>query len=307
MVFFNNSGAEAVELAVKVARKYQNKIGNSKKYRVISIEGAFHGRSLAMLAAGRQAKHLDGFGPIVDGFDQVVFGSIDAIEGAITEETAAVIVEPVQGEGGIRPMELGYLRALRELCTDNGVLLIVDEVQSGIGRTGTLFAYERAGIIPDIMALAKGLGGGFPIGACVARDEVGCAMGAGSHGSTFGGNPLATAVGNAVLDVVLANGFLDNVNRMSGIFFKLLDDLVAEYSNVLSEVRGVGLMIGLKCVDPIKNSEFVEELIKENMLAVPAGDNVVRLIPPLIIDETHLNEAINILRLTCKAVGKNKS
>nr|ADI23452.1 ornithine/acetylornithine aminotransferase [uncultured nuHF1 cluster bacterium HF0770_35I22] len=297
-VFFNNSGAEATELSVKVARRFQSSLGFTKRFRTITIEGAFHGRSLAMLAAGKQEKHLKGFGPIVEGFDQVKFGNLTSVERAITDETAAVIVEPIQGEGGVRSMDSSFLKGLRQLCDKTGILLIVDEVQSGVGRTGKLFAYQHAGITPDIMALAKGLGGGFPIGACIARSDIALSMGAGSHGSTFGGNPLATAVADAVLDVILAPGFLENVKRVSSLLFKKLEVLISQNNEVFSEVRGVGLMIGLKCQENVENGVVVNSLMENGLLTVPAGDNVVRLIPPLIIDDEQVSEAINILHET---------
>ena len=305
-VFFNNSGAEAVELAVKVARKFQSKKGEPGRYRVITIEGAFHGRSLAMLAAGRQAKHLDGFGPIVDGFDQVAFGDLNSIENAMTNETAAVIIEPIQGEGGIRPMDFSYIQNLRKICDQNGVLLIVDEVQSGIGRTGKLFAYQHAAVSPDIVSLAKGLGGGFPIGACIARSDVAASMGPGSHGSTFGGNPLATAVAGAVLDVILAPGFLEHVRKISLLFLSKLELLVSKYPMLFSEVRGLGLMIGLKCNENLENGLFVKSLMEKRLLTVPAGENVIRLIPPLTIDEEHVGEAMDALDETSRFFSSEK-
>ena len=286
---------------MKLARKYHSEIGHPERYRSITIEGAFHGRSLAMLAAGRQKKQLHGFGPIVDGFDQVEFGNIDELNRSITSQTAAIMLEPIQGEGGVRLMEKSYLKAVRKLANKHGVLLIVDEVQSGIGRTGKLFAHEHAEIKPDIMALAKGLGGGFPIGACLATNKVAQNMGPGSHGSTFGGNPLATAVGNAVLDIILAEGFLENVNRLSDIFFKNLKGLIEKYPLLFSEVRGAGLMIGLRCKDTVDNGAVVKKLIENGMLAVPAGENVIRLLPPLIIDDSHIDEATKILEVTSEA------
>ena len=306
-VFFNNSGAEAAELSVKLARKYHSELGHPERFRSITISGAFHGRSLAMLAAGRQEKQLKGFGPIVDGFDQVEFGDIDQLNRSITAQTAAIMLEPIQGEGGVRLMDKAYLKAVRELADKHGVLLILDEVQSGIGRTGKLFAYEHAEIKPDIMALAKGLGGGFPIGACLATNKIAQKMGPGSHGSTFGGNPLATAVGNAVLDIILSEGFLENVDRLSGIFFKTLRRLVGKFPTLFSEVRGVGLMIGLKCKNNIDNGVFVNKLIENGMLAVPAGENVIRLLPPLTIDDSHIGEAIDILEVTSRSFVNVKS
>ena len=300
-VFFNNSGAEAVELSVKVARKFQSETGNAERYRIITIEGAFHGRSIAMLAAGRQAKHIEGFGPIVDGFDQVKFGDLVDMRRAIKSDTAAIMFEPIQGEGGIRPLDAAYLRGIRELADEFGLLLIVDEVQSGIGRTGKLFAYQNTEIKPDIMALAKGLGGGFPIGACLATEKIAIQMGAGSHGSTFGGNPMATAVGNAVLDIILEKGFLKNVDELSSMLCEKLENLIEQYPDFFTEVRGVGLMLGLQCSESIENGIVVKRLLNNGLLTVPAADNVIRLIPPLIINKGHIEEAANILEITCNS------
>ncbi len=299
-VFFNNSGGEAVEMACKMARKYHAENGHPERYRVISVEGAFHGRSLAMIAAGRQEKHLKGFGPVTDGFDQVAFGNLNEMRAAITAETAAILVEPVQGEGGIRPMDADYLRALREISDEFGLLLLMDEVQTGIGRTGKLFAHEWSGVTPDVLASAKGLGGGFPIGACLAVQKVSDAMNAGSHGTTFGGNPMASAVGNAVLDVILEDGFLANVERVSKRLVDGLQKLVADNPAVFSEVRGLGLMIGLKCVNEGANGELVKALIANGLLTVPAGDNVVRLLPPLVIEDKHVDEVLSIVDKTVK-------
>lgn len=297
-VFFNNSGSEAVELAVKTARRYHAETGHPERYRVISVEGAFHGRSLAMLAAGRQEKHLQGFGPIVDGFDQVAFGNLNEMRGAITPETAAILVEPIQGEGGIRPMDPAYLRSLREIADEFGLLLLMDEVQSGVGRTGKLFAHEWSGITPDVMALAKGLGGGFPLGACLATERVAATMTAGSHGSTYGGNPLACAVGNAVLDIILEDGFLTSVDKVATKFAGELQKLVSEYPTLFEQVRGQGLMRGLRCVEEGSNGAFVKGMMENGLLAVPAGDNVVRFVPPLIITEDQVGEAMAIIRKT---------
>jgi acetylornithine/N-succinyldiaminopimelate aminotransferase len=292
--FFCNSGAEAIECALKIARKYHDEAGAPDRYRVIGCDSAFHGRTLATIAAGGSEKHRAGFAPDVDGFDHVAFGDLDAAAAAITAETAAILVEPIQGEGGIRPAPAGYLAGLRRLCDDAGVLLIFDEVQCGIGRSGRLFAHEWAGVTPDIMALAKGLGGGFPVGACLATATVAAALTPGSHGSTFGGNPLAMAVANAVLDVVLADGFLARVQETSELLLSGLTALVARYPDLFSEVRGQGLMLGLKCGIP--NRELIARLHAEGLLAVPAGDNVVRLLPPLIITPTHVAEAMTMLQ-----------
>ncbi|MEZ5788721.1 MAG: aspartate aminotransferase family protein [Xanthobacteraceae bacterium] len=293
LVFFCNSGAEAMEGAIKVARKYHAASGHPERYRIITFEGAFHGRTLAMLAAGGQKKYLEGFGPPVEGFDQVPFGDLDAVKRAITPETAAILIEPIQGEGGVRVASGAFLRSLRELCDAQGLLLVFDEVQTGIGRTGAFFAYERAGVAPDVMGIAKGLGGGFPVGAVLATAEAGKGMTAGTHGSTFGGNPLAMAVGNAVLDVVLAPGFLDQVQRKVLLFKQRLAEIKDRHPTVIREIRGEGLLIGLAAAVP--NDKLVTALREEKMLAVGAGDNVVRLLPPLIITEVEIADAMDRL------------
>jgi acetylornithine/N-succinyldiaminopimelate aminotransferase len=289
VVFFTNSGAEALECAIKTARKYHAANGNPERYRLITFEGAFHGRTLATIAAGGQKKYLEGFGPPVEGFDQVPFGDHKAVEAAIGPETAGILVEPIQGEGGVRALPPQCLRGLRELCDKHGILLVLDEVQSGVGRTGKLFAHEWAGIAPDIMAVAKGIGGGFPIGACLATHEAAKGMVAGSHGSTYGGNPLATTVGNAVLDLVTAPGFLENVSHTSLLLTQRLAELKDRFPNIIAGVRGTGLLMGLKMVVP--NTEFVAALREEGLLTVGAGENVIRLIPPLIIGEAEVRVA----------------
>jgi acetylornithine/N-succinyldiaminopimelate aminotransferase len=296
-VFFQNSGTEAIECAIKMARKYQFASGKPERNRIVTFEGAFHGRTLAALAATGNKKYLEGFGPMMPGFDQVAFGDLDAVKKAVTSETAAIIIEPVMGEGGVRVVPHNFLRALRKLCDDNGLLLIFDEVQTGIGRTGDLFAYQHTGVEPDIMALAKALGGGFPIGACLATAEAAKGMTAGTHGSTFGGNQLAMAAANAVLDVVTAKGFLERV-RQNGLLMKQrLAELKDRHSAVIAEVRGEGLLIGLRMVPPA--GEMVDELRNEEMITVAAGDNVVRLLPPLIIDENEIAEAIARIDRAC--------
>jgi acetylornithine/N-succinyldiaminopimelate aminotransferase len=292
-VFFTNSGVEAIECAIKMARRHQYAKGNAARFRTITFEGAFHGRTLAAIAAGGQAKYLEGFGPKTDGFDQVAFGDLRATASAIVPATAAILIEPVQGEGGLRAAEPEFLRGLRRLCDEHRLLLIFDEVQTGVGRTGKLFAYEWAGVTPDIMTIAKGIGGGFPMGACLATEHAASGMTIGSHASTFGGNPLAMAVGNAVLDIVLAPGFLDRVERVANYARQQLAALPFEYPHVFEDVRGQGLMLGLKMNVP--NSEFVGKLRTRHLLAVGAGGNVVRLLPPLIVDENHVREAVQIL------------
>jgi acetylornithine/N-succinyldiaminopimelate aminotransferase len=297
VVFFANSGAEAVECAIKMARKYQYASGKAERYRIITFEGAFHGRTLATIAAGGQAKYLEGFGPPVDGFDQVPLGDIEAVKKAIGPQTAAIMIEPVQGEGGVRSPAPQFIRQLRELCDKNGLLLIFDEVQSGMGRTGELFAYKRTGVTPDIMPLAKALGGGFPIGACLATTEASKGMTPGTHGSTFGGNPLAMAAGNAVLDVMLAPGFLEHVQRMSLLLKQKLAGICDRYPDIVNEVRGEGLLVGLKAVIPA--GDLSNALRDEKLLTVAAGENVVRMLPPLIVSEAEIDEAVKRIEHTC--------
>jgi acetylornithine/N-succinyldiaminopimelate aminotransferase len=289
-VFFTNSGAEALECAIKTARRYHYVNGNPERFRVITFEGAFHGRTLATIAAGGQAKYLEGFGPKVEGFDQVPFGDEAALRAAITEETAAILLEPVQGEGGLRGFPEEFMRLLRKICDDKGLLLILDEVQTGVGRTGKLFAHEWSGITPDIMAVAKGIGGGFPMGACLATAEAAKGMVAGVHGTTYGGNPLAMAVGNAVLDVVLADGFLENVQETALTMKQGLASIIDRFPNVISEVRGRGLLMGIKCVVP--NVNLIQALRDEHLLSVGAGDNVVRILPPLVTTPEEAREAL---------------
>ena len=297
VVFFANSGAEAMECAIKMARKYQSASGKPERFRIITFEGAFHGRTLATLAAGGQKKYLDGFGPVLDGFDQMPFSDLEATKRAIGPETCAILIEPVMGEGGVRVVAPEFLRALRQLCDDNGLLLVFDEVQTGVGRTGDLFAYQHTGVVPDIMALAKALGGGFPLGACLASTEAAKGMTVGTHGSTFGFNPLAMAVGNAVLDVVLAEGFLDHVRRASLVLKQRMAEIKDRYPTVIAEVRGEGLLMGLRAVVPC--GELVDELRAEKMITVAAGDNVVRLLPPLIVSEEEIAEAVRRIERAC--------
>ncbi len=299
-VFFCNSGAEALEGAIKMARKYHAVKGHPERFRIVTFEGAFHGRTLATIAAGGQAKYLEGFGPKVEGFDQVPFGDHEALRAAITDATAGILIEPVQGEGGIRPVPNQCLRGLRELCDEKGILLILDEVQSGVGRTGRFFAHEWAGITPDIMAVAKGIGGGFPLGAVLATQEAAQGMTAGTHGTTFGGNPLAMAVGNAVLDVVLEEGFLAHVEKMGLLMKQRLAELRDRHPRVIAEVRGAGLMLGLKLNVP--NGDFTVAARDARMIVIPAGDNVVRLLPPLTITEAEVGEAFARLDAAATAI-----
>ena len=302
LVFFCNSGAEAMECCIKVARKYQYMSGRPERHRFITFEGAFHGRTLATLAAGGQKKYLEGFGPTVEGFDQVPFADLDAVKKAIGPETAAILIEPIQGEGGVRVVPTPFLRSLRELCDQHGLLLVFDEVQTGIGRTGSFFAYQRCGVAPDVMGIAKAIGGGFPLGACLATADAGKGMTAGTHGSTFGANPLAMAAGNAVLDVVLAPGFLDKVCRSAILLRQRLAEIKDRHPGVVTDVRGEGLLLGLVAACP--NDELVGALRAEKLLAVAAGDNVVRLLPPLIIQEPDIAEAIGRIDRAAGRIGR---
>ena len=300
-VFFTNSGAEALECAIKTARRYHYAQGRPERIDIITFEGAFHGRTLATIAAGGQPKYLEGFGPKAPGFIQVPFGDREALKAAVGETTAAILIEPVQGEGGIRPVPNEELRFLRQLCDDEGLLLILDEVQTGIGRTGRLFAHEWAGITPDIMAIAKGIGGGFPVGACLATLEAASGMVAGAHGSTYGGNPLAMAVANAVLDIVLEEGFLDEISRKGLLLKQGLAGIVDEFPEVFEDARGSGLMLGLKCRMP--NGTVATALRAEHLLCVPAGDNVIRLLPPLTTTDDEIRIALDRIRSGAKALS----
>ncbi len=297
LVFFSNSGAEANEAAIKMARKYQSVSGHPERYRFITFEGAFHGRTLATIAAGGQAKYLEGFGPKVEGFDQIPVTDLDAVEKAIGPETGAILIEPIMGEGGVRVIPPSFLRGLRALCDKHGLLLVFDEIQTGVGRTGRFFAYEHAGVHPDIMTIAKGIGGGFPMGACLATADAAKGLTMGVHGTTFGGNPLAMAIGNAVLDVVLAPGFIDRVARLGLHMRQRLAELKDRHGAIIEEVRGEGLMLGLKVKVP--NGDFAAAARHEKLLTIPAGDNVVRLLPPLIISEEELAEGVRRLDAAC--------
>ena len=291
-VFFSNSGAEALEGAIKIARKYQKDNGHPERYRVIGCENAFHGRTLATIAAAGQEKLLEGFAPVVDGFDHVAFGNLNEMRAAITDETAAILVEPVQGEGGLKAAPENYLKGLRDICDEFGLLLMFDEVQCGMGRTGKLFAHEWADIKPDVVATAKGIGGGFPLGAILTTEDA-AVLRVGNHGTTYGGNPLAMAVGGAVLDELLKDGFMDHVIAMGEAVGAGLNALVEKFPTVFVEARGLGLMRGIKLAEGIDNRAFKGELEAAGLLVAPAGDNVLRLLPPLIIDETHVAEAMD--------------
>ena len=296
--FFCSSGAEAVEAGIKMIRKYFDEAGQPDRYRIITVEGSFHGRTLATISASGSPRVLKGFEPAVDGFDQVPFDNLAAIEAAITPYTAAILVEPVQGEGGIRVCSNAYLQGLRKIADTHGLLLFFDEVQCGMGRTGSFFAHTPSGISPDILSLAKGIGNGFPLGALLATEKAASGMVPGSHGSTYGGNPLSTAVGNAVLDVMLTQGFMEHVQAMGEKLMQVLQQLVADYPHLFELVRGRGLMIGLK--PKVENILMVERLRQHGLLTVPAGDNIIRVVPPLIIEQEHINEAEKMLRLTCE-------
>ncbi|MDN2566696.1 aspartate aminotransferase family protein [Aquibium sp. A9E412] len=293
-VFFANSGAEALEAGIKTARRYHHVNGRPERYRIITFEGAFHGRTLATIAAGGQKKYIEGFGPKVDGFDQVAFDDAAAAERAITPETAAILLEPIQGEGGVRGFSHATLKRLRALCDEHDLLLIFDEVQCGLGRTGRFFAHQWTEVTPDIAAVAKALGGGFPVGACLATEEAAAGMTAGVHGTTFGGNPLAMAVGNAVLDVVLEEGFLDQVAHKGLLLKQGLAAIADDFPDVIEGIRGEGLMIGLRCKVP--NAMLQQALREEKLLSVPAGDNVLRLLPPLTVSEDEIRLALERIR-----------
>jgi len=299
--FFCNSGAEAVEAGLKLVRKFQHDTGNPDRYRMVTFNGSFHGRTLSTISASANAAHQAGFGPLVEAFDHVAFGNLNEVRDAITPETAGILVEAVQGEGGIRPGDAAFLKGLREACDEFGLLLFFDEVQTGMGRTGHLFGYEWAGVTPDVIAIAKGLGGGFPVGACLATERAAIGITPGTHGSTFGGNPLAMAVANAVLDVLLEDGFLAGVRSTGDALMRRMDGVARQWPQIIDSVRGVGMLIGLKCVVPA--GEVVTACREAGLLTVPAGDNVVRLLPPLIIGESHVAEAVEMVGIACKALA----
>ncbi|NNE80867.1 MAG: aspartate aminotransferase family protein [Silicimonas sp.] len=299
-VFFTNSGTEAAELAIKMARKYWHDKGQPERIDIVTFEGCFHGRSTAAIAASGAEKMVKGFGPVLPGFTHVPFGDHDALRAAVTDQTAAVLVEPVMGEGGILPLPDQCLKGLRDLCDETGALLILDEVQCGMGRTGKLFAHEWAGISPDIMMVAKGIGGGFPLGAVLATEEAAAGMVVGTHGSTYGGNPLATAVGNAVMKVVADEDFLGEVNRKAGALRQKLEGLLAEHPDTFESVRGAGLMLGIRCKPPV--AEVVQAAYDQNLIVVPAADNVIRLLPALTITDEDIAEAVRRLDQTARAL-----
>ena len=292
-VFFTNSGTEACELAVKMARKYFYDKGQPERVEIITFDGSFHGRSAAGIAAAGSEKMTKGFGPLLGGFKHLPFGDHDALNAAISDKTCAVMVEPVQGEGGIRPLPDACLKGLRDLCDEHGILMILDEVQCGVGRTGKLFAHEWAGVTPDIMMVAKGIGGGFPLGAVLATENAASGMTAGTHGSTYGGNPLGCAVGCTVMDIVSDPAFLAEVNRKASLLRQKLEGLIASHPDVLESVRGTGLMLGLKC--KVAPMDVVNAGYDQEVITVPAADNVVRLLPPLTITDEEIAEAVNRL------------
>lgn len=303
--FFTNSGTEAIELAIKMARRYQFVSGHPERFHIVSFEGAFHGRTYAAINAGGNEKYLEGFGPRMPGFDQVPLGDLEAVKKAIGPQTAALIIEPLQGEGGVRAAAPDFLRALRKLCDDDGLLLIFDEIQTGLGRTGKFFAYDWLGITPDIMTVAKALGGGFPVGAVLATAEAAKGMTVGTHGTTYGGNPLAMAVGNEAIDMILAPGFLDHVNRIANYMHQQLGALVASHPDVFDSVRGQGLMIGLKMKTDA--SAFIAECRANGLIVLPAGDNVVRLLPPLTLSEAEAREGLELLNKTASQMDVQKA
>ncbi len=299
-VCFQNSGTEATEAGIKIARKYFHKIGKPEKNRIITFQGAFHGRTLAALFAANNSKHTEGFGPKVDGFDQVPFADHEAIKKAISKNTAAIMVETIMGEGGIKVVPEFCIQGLRKICDENDLLLILDEVQSAY-RTGNFFAFEKSGIAPDIVPIAKGIGGGFPLGACLVTKKVSSGMTPGTHGSTFGGNPLAMAVGNAVLDIILEKDFLKNVEKKGKYFDQRLNEIKNKFPKIIGEIRGIGLIKGLKML--VDNAEFIQKLMKNKMLAIKAEENVIRLFPPLIVNNKELDEATTKIEKVCKEMS----
>ena len=297
--FFTNSGTEAAELAIKMVRKFWHDAGENRQ-TILTFEGAFHGRSTGAIAAAGSEKMTKGFGPLMPGFKTLPWGDHDALRAAMDETVAAVMIEPVQGEGGIRPLPVECLRGLRDMCDQTGALLVLDEVQCGMGRTGRLFAHEWSEVTPDIMMIAKGIGGGFPLGAVLATARAAQAMTAGTHGTTYGGNPLACAVGAKVLDIITTDGFLDAVSRKGALMRQSLEGLVINHPDLFDSVRGIGLMLGLKCKRP--NTEIVQAAQAEHLLTVPAAENVIRLLPPLTISEEEISEALARLERAARAI-----
>ena len=305
VAFFTNSGTEAIELAIKTARRWQFVNGHPERFHIVSFEGAFHGRTYAAVNATGNEKYLEGFGPKMPGFDQVPVEDIDALNKVIGPQTAAILIEPVQGEGGVRPVDPGFLRKLRKLCDEQGILLIFDEIQTGLGRTGKLFAYEWAGIEPDIMTLAKAIGGGFPLGAVLATADAAKGMTAGTHGTTYGGNPLGMAVANEAVDMVLEPQLLTHVNKIANYLNQQLGALVASHSALFEDVRGQGLMLGLKMKTP--SGDFIAQARENGLIVLPAGDNVVRLLPPLNLTEDEARDGIALLNKTASDIEAQKA
>jgi acetylornithine/N-succinyldiaminopimelate aminotransferase len=303
-VFFTNSGTEAIELAIKMARRFHFVNGRPERFHIVTFEGAFHGRTLGAISAGGNPKYLEGFGPKLEGFDQVPLNDLKATEAAITDRTAAILIEPIQGEGGMRAADPDFLRALRRLADERGLLLIFDEIQTGAGRTGKFFAHEWAGVTPDILAAAKGIGGGFPLGAVLATADAAMGMTAGTHGSTYGGNPLGMAVGNVAVGMLLEDGFLDHVNAVANYLRQQLSRLVTDHPQVFEELRGQGLLLGLKLKPPV--GDFVGAARSLGLLTVPAGENVVRILPPLNVSEAEVREAVAMLDQAAAALEKQK-
>ena len=299
-VCFQNSGTEATEASIKIARKYFHKIGKPEKNRIITFKGAFHGRTLAALFAANNPKHTEGFGPKTDGFDQVPFADHEAVKKAINKNTAAIMIETIMGEGGIKVVPDACLKGLRDLCDENGLLLILDEVQSAY-RTGSFFAFKKSGVLPDIVPIAKGIGGGFPLGACLVTKKAAAGMTHGTHGSTFGGNPLGMAIGNSVLDIIFEKDFFKKVKEKGEYFDSGLNKIKNQYPKIVSEVRGIGLMKGIKVL--VDNAEFIKKLMDHKMLTVKAEENVIRLFPPLIVENQELDEAINKIQMVCKEMS----
>lgn len=304
-VFFTNSGTEAIELAIKMARRYHFVNGQPERFHIVTFEGAFHGRTMAAINAGGNEKYLEGFGPRMQGFDQVPLGDLNAVKNVIGPQTAAILIEPLQGEGGVRTVAPEFLKALRKLCDEQGMLLIFDEIQTGVGRTGKFFAYDWLGFAPDIMPVAKAIGGGFPLGAVLATAEAAKGMTVGTHGTTYGGNPLAMAVGNAAIDLVLAPGFLDHVNKVANYLHQQLGALVAGHPTLFESVRGQGLMIGLKMKTP--SADFIAAARANGLVVLPAGDNVVRLLPPLTLSEEEAREGMDLLNKTASQLEAQKA
>ena len=306
-VFFCNSGAESLECVIKMIRRHFYAKGQPHKNRIIAFTGAFHGRTIATISAAAKKKYLEGFEPALPGFDNVEFGNIEAVKKAVDENTAGILIEPIQGEEGIRVADKNFIQDLRKICDEKGLLLAFDEVQCGMGRTGHLFAYDYYGVTPDLIASAKAIANGFPLGACLATKNAASGMTLGVHGTTYGGNPLAMAVANAVLTEILQENFLENVRQNGAKLKQGLEDLQRQFPHVINEVRGVGLMLGIKISDKIENNEFAKKLIEQGLLTVPASENVIRILPPLNIDESHIFAGLQKIKTTCENLTSLRS